>query len=161
MSLHAPDRWICVLWGCVHRELTGNALRIPPDVAQHTGPLSCPQLHPLTSAPLLVLLVYISPSQLFCVCVVSWPLHGLASPQGRSDQHGSRLTHQQHIQFADPLTSRTLQLSLAEWSWKVGCLVSPPALHTALHGPSAVLPVQLMCTECQQKSGSVCSCLAF
>lgn len=28
LSLHAPDRWIYVLWQCVHRRLTGKALQI-------------------------------------------------------------------------------------------------------------------------------------
>lgn len=37
LSLHAPDRWICVLWGCVHRGLTGKALQFSPGSAHHAG----------------------------------------------------------------------------------------------------------------------------
>lgn len=82
--------------------------------------------------------------------MISWPLHGLASPQGRSDQRsGSRLTHQQHIQSVDPLTARSPLLSLAGLGWKLGCQGSLPALRMASHGPDSVLSSELMCLKLQ------------
>lgn len=107
-----------------------------------------------TLSPLLSLSLFPS----FCSfldCTISRPLHGLTSPQGRSDQQDSHLTHQQLIHFVDPLTDRTLQLSTAGLGWKPGCSGSLPALRTASHGPSAVLSVQLMCTERQPESGTL------
>lgn len=72
----------------------------------------------------------------FVGCVVSWPLHGLASPQHSSDQHASHLTHQQHIPFLTHLTCRTVQLSSVGWNCKWGLLRIParPALRSASHG---------------------------
>lgn len=87
LSLHAPDRWICVLWRCVHMGLKGKALQFSPGLAQLAGSLSCPQLPPTHLA--LVPYRLCSPYLYFPAFVVflTVQFHGLcmASPSHRAE----------------------------------------------------------------------------